>query len=197
MMPYSQLADLESLLLQIPDSNIRAYAKESISCYSAGAYRSAIVSIWIAVVYDLYQKISYLAEQYEDKAAKRCIEGINKIRNSADKKQVAAWEREVLHEAFDKIKMLNSIEYEHLNRIQQDRHRCAHPVLVSEDLLFQPLPELARTHIRTAIEVLLSQPPMIGKAVISALENDVESAYFPDNLEGVNKALSNRHLTGH
>ncbi|MBS3030030.1 MAG: hypothetical protein HCA25_24060 [Dolichospermum sp. DET50] len=53
---YSQLADLESLLLDIDDENIRAYAAEAIVAYSGGAYRSAIVSIWIAVVYDLYQK---------------------------------------------------------------------------------------------------------------------------------------------
>ncbi|NEN90960.1 MAG: hypothetical protein F6K48_19420, partial [Okeania sp. SIO3H1] len=74
------------------------------------------------------------------------------------------------------------------------RHRCAHPVLDSEGLLFQPTPELARTHIRTAIEVLLSQPPIIGKAAREALEKDVEGLYFPDDLEGVKKSLSRRHF---
>ncbi|GAX34901.1 hypothetical protein [Nodularia sp. NIES-3585] len=64
MKKYNQLADLESLLLDIADSSIRAYAKEAIDCYFAGAYRASIVSIWIAVVFDLYQKIRYLSEQY-------------------------------------------------------------------------------------------------------------------------------------
>ena len=73
MRAYSQLADLEILLNSIPDENIRAYAGEAIASYSAGAYRSAIVSIWISVVYDLYQKTRYLAEQFQDKAAQKCL----------------------------------------------------------------------------------------------------------------------------
>ncbi|MEB3342695.1 hypothetical protein [Okeania sp.] len=194
MRSYSQLADLEALLLEIKDENIRAYAGEAIASYSAGAYRSAIVSIWIAIVYDLYQKFRILSETYHDKAAKQNIEKIDKIRNNPDKKQVASWEREILKDARDKVQMITNLEYEHLDRIQQDRHRCAHPVLDSEGLLFQPTPELARTHIRTAIEVLLSQPPIIGKALIEALERDVEGLYFPDDLEGVRNFLSGRHF---
>ncbi len=194
MKPYSQLADLESLLLEIPDENIRAYAGEAIASYSAGAYRSAIVSIWIAVVYDLYQKFRYLDEQFGDPAAKQCLEEIERIRSNLDKKQVSAWERTILGKAFNDVKMLTSTEYDHLDRIQQDRHRCAHPVLDAEGFLFQPLPELARSHIRIAIETLLSQPAIIGKAAGDALIRDVEGQYFPDDLDGVKNALFNRHL---
>lgn len=194
MKRYSQLADLESLLLEIPDENIRAYAGEAIASYSAGAYRSAIVSIWIAVVYDLYQKFRYLDEQFGDPAAKQCLQEIEKIRKNPDKKQVSAWERTILDKAFNNVKMLTSIEYEHLDRIQQDRHRCAHPVLDAEGFLFQPSPELGRSHIRTAIENLLSQPPIIGKAAGDALIRDVEGQYFPNDLEGVKNALFSRHL---
>ncbi|MDY7007775.1 MAG: hypothetical protein SWX82_28510 [Cyanobacteriota bacterium] len=194
MRSYSQLADLEALLLEIENDNIRAYAGEAIVSYSAGAYRSAIVSIWIAVVYDLYQKFRILSETYRDKAAQKNIEEIDKIRNNPDKKQVASWERNILKDAHDKVQIITNLEYEHLDRIQQDRHRCAHPVLDSEGLLFQPTPELARTHIRTAIEILLSQPPIIGKALGEALERDVEGLYFPDDIEGVRNFLSGRHF---
>lgn len=194
MRPYSQIADLEILLLNIPDEDIRAYTGEAVASYSAGAYRSAIVSIWIAVVYDLYQKFRELNEVFNDAAAKQCLEEIEKIRNSPEKKTVAAWERTILDKAFNEVKMLTSTEYDHLNRIQQDRHRCAHPALDSEGLLFQPSPELTRTHIRTAIEVLLSQPPVIGKAATDALTRDVEGRYFADDLEGVKKALMGRHI---
>jgi hypothetical protein len=86
MKKYHQLADLEVLLIDIPDSNIRAYAQESVTCYFAGAYRATIVSIWIAVVFDLYQKIRYLAEQYDDPGAKDCIKEIDNIQSSADNK---------------------------------------------------------------------------------------------------------------
>ncbi|NEO73389.1 hypothetical protein [Moorena sp. SIO3H5] len=192
---YSQLADLEALTLTVHDQTVRAYLEESIASYSVGAYRSAIVSIWTAVVYDLYQKVRYLDEQYGDKAAKICIESIDKIRKSPDKKQVSTWERTILKDGYEKIKMFTLTEYEHLERIQQDRHRCAHPVLDSDGFLFQPSPELTRSHIRTAVDVLFSQPAIIGKAAIHALERDVEtSVYFPNKLEDVRKALKNRHI---
>jgi len=85
MNTYNQLADLESLRLSIRDQVIRAYASDAIACYSAGANRSAIVSIWIAVVYDLYQKTRYLAEQFGDKATKECIKEIEAIRANSNK----------------------------------------------------------------------------------------------------------------
>ena len=106
MRGYSQLADIESLLLDISDKNIRAYAGEAIASYSAGVYRSAIVSIWITVVYDLYQKFSLLDEQYGDPAAKAGIQEIDKIRNNPDKKQVTAWEREILSNAYNDVKII-------------------------------------------------------------------------------------------
>lgn len=194
MRTYSQLADLESLLLTIPDENIRTYAGESIASYSVGAYRSSIVSIWIAVVYDLYQKFRYLDEQFGDAAAKKCISEIDNIRSKKDKKQVSAWERTILDNALNDVKMLTTTEYDHLNRIQQDRHRCAHPVLDDEGFLFQPSPELTRSHIRTAIEILLKQPAIIGKAAIEAFTRDVEGRYFPNDFEGISNALLNRHI---
>lgn len=194
MRAFSQLADLELLLLRIPDETVRAYAAESVASYSAGAYRSAIVSIWIAIVYDLYQKTLHLAEQYGDAAAKSCVQEIEAIRNQQDKKQVSAWERTILENAHDEVKMLTDTEYDHLNRIQHDRHRCAHPVFDREGLLFQPSPELARSHIRTAIDTLLSQTALVGKAAIEALVRDVEGVYFPSNLEGVRNLLKGRHL---
>jgi len=194
MRAYSQLADLEILLTSIADEKIRAYAGEAIASYSAGAYRAAIVSTWIAVVFDLYQKIRYLDEQYGDLAAKKCVEEIDKIRNRSDKKQVTAWEREVLKDAYDKVKMINETEYEHLDRIQKDRHKCAHPVLDHDGFLFQPSPELARTHIRTAIDVLLSQPIIVNKAASDAFERDIESENYPNDYQGVERALAGRHL---
>ena len=195
MQGYSQFADLEALLYAIPDETVRAYARESIASYSSGAYRSAIVSIWIAVVLDLYQKFQVLSEQFNDNAAKRCIEDIERIRNSPDKKRVSTWERDILDKAFNDVQLLNSTEYDHLQRIQQDRHRCAHPVLDAEGFLFQPSPELVRSHIRTAIESVLSQPPILGKAAGEAFERDIEGTYFPDDDEGIKNALLKKHIS--
>jgi hypothetical protein len=194
MKKYSQLADLESLLLIIPDANIRIYAEESVNAYYSGAYRSAVVSIWIAIVLDIYYKVRYLAEQYRDPAAIQCIKDIEKIRRDANLGTVATWEREILDKAYNDIKMFTKIEFEDIDRIQKDRHRCAHPVMNSDELLFQPTPELVRHYIRIAIEIVLSQPPTIGKALIAAIENDVQTTYFPGEIDDVIKFLQGRHL---
>ncbi len=194
MKKYSQLADLESLLLIIPDANIRAYAEESVNAYFSGAYRSAIVSIWIAIVLDIYYKVRHLAEQYKDSAAIQCIKDIEKIRKDTNLGKVSSWEREILDNAYNNIKMFTKIEFEDIDRIQKDRHRCAHPVMDSDELLFQPTPELVRHYIRIAIEIVLSQPPTIGKALINAIENDIQSTYFPSEIDNLIKFLRRRHL---
>lgn len=72
----------------------------------------------------------------------------------------------------------------------------AHPVLDREELIFQPSSELTRSHIRHAIEIILSQPATINKALIEAITQYVEhNEYFPDNIESVKKLIKNRHLT--
>ncbi len=62
------LSDIEALVLQCHTESSRLYIAEAISCYKAGAYRSAIVSTWIAVVFDLIDKIRELAISGDGKA---------------------------------------------------------------------------------------------------------------------------------
>lgn len=181
----SRLADLEELVNQVPDPSIRAYSEEALTCYQAGAYRSSIVSLWIAIVFDLFQKITFIAQQHNDPAAKACLQQIDRMRADPDKKQAGKWEAELLEHAYERVKLLTSQEYTHLKRIQQDRHLCAHPALDRDEKLFQPSAELARIHLRTALETLLCQPALIGKATVEAIQREVNSAYFPTNPEGI------------
>jgi hypothetical protein len=132
---YSQLADLEALLLTIQNENIRTYAGESIASYSVGAYRSSIVSIWIAVVYDLYQKFRYLDERFGDVAARKCISEIDKIRSNPDKKQISAWERKILDNALNDVKMLTTTEYDHLTAdCTSIRHKLVFKIITQTGL---------------------------------------------------------------
>jgi hypothetical protein len=39
----------------------RSYLREAVDCYNAGLYRAAIVTTWVAVVFDLIEKIRELA----------------------------------------------------------------------------------------------------------------------------------------
>ena len=55
------LADIEALALSCRSEQSRIYITESIQCYRAGAYRASIVTSWIAVVFDLIDKIRELS----------------------------------------------------------------------------------------------------------------------------------------
>ena len=52
--------DLDELVLKCRNKNAKALVTEAVTCYKAGAYRSAIVSSWNAVVYDFVAKLREL-----------------------------------------------------------------------------------------------------------------------------------------
>jgi len=55
---------------------------------------------------------------------------------------------------------------------------------------YQPSPELARSHLRNAIEHLLQRPPVQGKSALNRLISDVDSDYFPPNTDDAIKYFS-------
>ena len=56
-----RLTDLDKLLLRCRDPQSKVFLAEAIACYRAGAYRAAIISTWIALVFDLISKFKELA----------------------------------------------------------------------------------------------------------------------------------------
>ena len=54
------MTDLDELVLKCRNKNAKALVTEAVTCYKAGAYRSAIVSSWNAVVYDFVAKLREL-----------------------------------------------------------------------------------------------------------------------------------------
>lgn len=65
----------------------------------------------------------------------------------------------------------------------------------SSDEIYRPSPELARNHLRNAIEHLLQRQPVQGKVALDRLVTDVESEYFPTNTEDAVKYFSVGPLT--
>lgn len=53
------------------------------------------------------------------------------------------FERELIKLAKEKFELLSPIEYIDLERLQNDRNRCAHPSLTSDDQAYSPSAELA------------------------------------------------------
>jgi hypothetical protein len=183
------LADLDELVLLCRDQRARLYIEEAIACYRGGAYRSAIVATWIAVCYDIIDKLRELALA-GDKEAAQITEGIEKTRRENDIVGALMIERSLLDVAREKFELLSPLEHIDLQRLQQDRHRCTHPSLVSEDQGFTPPGELARLHIRSAVTHLLQHPPVQGKHALNRLLREVASEYFPDDVTAATASLA-------
>lgn len=189
----SPLSDLDELVLKCRDEKAKSYIKESVSCYKSGAFRSAIVSTWIAVAFDIIHKLKDLSLT-GDKEAEKQLEEFEKARKSGDIAQSLKFERDILTTARDKLELISHIEFIDLDRLQQDRNRCAHPSMTLDGEIFNPSAELARVHIRSAVEYLLQYPPAQGKYALESLLDEVKSEYFPTSLDKAVLALKNSPL---
>lgn len=185
----SPLTDLDELILRCRDERAKAYVREAVASYRAGAFRSAIVATWIAVCFDFAEKLQELALA-GDKEAESQIAELEKIRSSGDVARALKFERGLLAAARDKFELISPLEFIDLSRLQEDRNRCAHPSLVAEGEAYSPTAELARLHILSAVNSVLQHPPAQGKYALDRLLKEVASDYFPIKFEEAKDFLS-------
>ena len=185
--------DIESLTLKVRDSESRRLIDEAISAYHGGAFRSAIVSTWIAVVYDFISKTRELADQGEARP-KAFIEKLTKSIDAKNIKQLQIIESELLTKHNEDFEILEQHELDDLKRLQTDRHLCAHPAFVTDSQLFQPYPEQVRTHIVHALNHLLIHAPLKGKSAIARFEADILSTSFPVTETAIEVHLQTKYL---
>jgi hypothetical protein len=189
----SPLVDLDELILKCRDDRAKAYIAEAVASYRSGAFRSAIVGTWIAVCFDVIEKLRELALS-GDKEAEKHAEELEKTRKSGDLAKALKFERELLELARDKFELISHIEFIDLERLQEDRNRCAHPSLVSEDQVFSPSAELARVHLHSAVSHVLQHPPVQGKYALERLVKEIDSEYFPDDKDKARVSLASGPL---
>ena len=193
------LTDLDEMVLTVRDRNSRAYISEAINTYRARAYRSAIMSTWIAVAYDIISKLRELAIQ-GDKAAVTFVADLDAAIDANGRGDPAAIprlqkiENDLLPKALKDFELLSTQEHGDLDRLKQDRNLCAHPAFSDQNLLFQPSPELVRAHITHAILHLLRQPPVQGMNALRRLKNDILQPSFPTEQTEVSALLETRYL---
>lgn len=172
------LQDLDELVAECPDPRSRKYIREAVQCYKAAAYRASVVACWIALAFDLVDKIREVAAG-GDAAAAREIGRFDRARQIGDVRAALAFEKDLLSLARDTFEFISHIEYIDLERLATDRNRCAHPSQVSDTEVFEPSPELARVHIVNATRYVLSQPAAQGKAALDRLLAELASTFFP------------------
>lgn len=193
MADYTRLADFDELIVRCRDDQAREHIAEAVASYRAGAFRACIVTTWIAVVYDIISKIRELASA-DDAAAQSELTKLENIVKSHDIKSALGFESGILFLAKDKLSLLTQNEFNDLERLREDRQRCAHPSLNSIEQPYSPPAELARVHLRSAVQHLLMREPVQGKAALDRLIKDVSSAYFPSDADKAKEFLSHGPL---
>lgn len=187
------LTDIDALALAVRDRESRRLIAEAITAYRSGAARSAIMSTWIAVAYDIISKARELAAQ-DEAAPQAFITELDAAIASNDIPKRQNIERMLLETANVKLQLLAPHEHEALKRLYEDRHLCAHPAFVADDELFQPTPELVRTHLVHALQYLLIHAPLQGKSAIARFDADVVSPSFPTNCSDIGTYIRVKYL---
>ncbi len=85
--------------------------------------------------------------------------------------------------ALTKFELISSVEKSDIERLFEDRSRCAHPSMTSLEEPFEATAELARYHLRSAVMHLLQRPPVQGRSARERIFQDIKSDYFPTDPE--------------
>ncbi|MFF1779942.1 hypothetical protein [Streptomyces virginiae] len=158
------MLNLEERITRVWHQEVRPLVADAYRCHSTGTPRAAIVATWTAVCADIIHKLYQLAEDGDGKAAE-VVKRIEAARSTADAEAVKTMqqvESSLLQNALD-LELIDFIEHRQLERLQQDRHLCAHPSLRPLGDVFAPSGEYARAHLVTALNALLVHPPTQGR----------------------------------
>jgi hypothetical protein len=176
---YETFIDLDELILRCRDKLSRKFIQEAVSCYRAGAFRSCIVATWNAVVFDFLHKLREL-ELFGDPEAAKLLKEFDNLRSSGKQyKELWQFESKIPEIALTKFELISTVEKADIERLLDDRSRCAHPSMTSLEEPFEATAELARYHLRSAVTHLLERPPVQGRVASERIFQDIKSEYFP------------------
>ncbi|MCR8959865.1 hypothetical protein M0765_019630 [Variovorax sp. S2] len=185
--------DLDILLTRIRHPQSKVYFLDAVKAYKAGALRGALTSAWVALVYDLIAKYRELSA-IGDAAATGFLQSWDNATTTGDIPKLLQLEGSILEDATSNTQVVNRIARTHLDRLREDRHLCAHPAFSAEADLFEPSPELVRLHLVNAVDLVLSQEPLQGKAIFDLYDVDVQSPGFPTTHERILDYVEQRYL---
>lgn len=164
------IRDLESLLLTIPEPASREYVREALACYSAGAYRAAVVLSVAAGMDNLREKLATVAASGGAEAAtKTAHQEIEKRFNAQE-----AFENGLI-DAAEKATILSPAEANKLRVVLKTRHLCAHPSG------HRGTAEEARDAITSVVDLILARPALIGMAGVTTLVDRLSGPNFFPN----------------
>lgn len=173
------MRNFEELSTSVRIRGSRRQFDESVRAYGAGAYRSATIALWICLLLDLVEKLRILADS-GDAAAKALIAEVDKARKDQDVQKMVAFEGGLLDRACSDFELITPREMTELERLRQDRHACAHPSFHGEgEEPYDMAPEQVRAYMVLVVDSVLSQPPVVGKALVERFIADTKGASWP------------------
>ncbi len=181
---------------KIHSAKTREYFNEVVKSYYGNSYRSAIVMLYSIVITDLLYKLQDLKDLYADEKAIKILDEIEELKKRNPKSP--DWEKKLVNWVFERTNLLEPADESNLSSLQNHRHLCAHPVLLSNGYdLYQPNKETTRAHIRNALEGVLTKPPILSKNIFhDFLDNlsRIKSMIDIDNEEDLKKHLFSRYF---
>ena len=185
------MLDFDEILVTVNNPEIKKYLKESIKSYGVGNYRSAIIAVWIAAMFDLVKKFEILAEQQNEETVKSAWNNLKPIIEKH-----GSWENQLIESAAS-VAMLSKHEAATLQTLRQTRNRYAHPAFDETGSLFDPTPEEVRYFIRTLYDIVLSQPAQLGTFYVNQLlEKIKESNFFESELRDKDDIIKQKQIVG-
>jgi hypothetical protein len=185
-----RLADLDELVLRCRSKAAKEYIREAVACYRAGAFRSCIIATWNAIVYDLIDKLREL-ELTGNGTAKSKLQNFEVIHSNGDWKKLWEFETAIPELMYKEFALISPVELKDIERLHEDRNRCAHPSMQSLEEPFQVTAELARYHLRSALTHVLQHPPVQGANAQGLIFSTIKSQFFPLELDDAIEALKN------
>ncbi|MBB1177660.1 hypothetical protein [Brevundimonas aurantiaca] len=189
----SSFVDLDILLTKVRNPQSRTYFLDAVRAYKAGALRAALTAAWVAIAYDLIAKYRELSAM-GDAAATAFLQSWDNATAINDIRQLLQLEGRILEDAADNTQAISQIAGRQLERLREDRHLCAHPAFSAEALLFEPTPELVRMHLVNAVDLVLGQEALQGRAIFEVFDGDVQSSGFPADHTRILDYVEQRYL---
>ena len=176
----TELPDPTTLVARVRSDLARPTFEEAVRAYKAGLYKACIILIWQAVVYDYISKLEELSLAGETRG-KASLGEYERLLKTGDVNGALTFERNVVTQACDIHGFIAHAQKRDFERLVEDRHRAAHPLMNSVDEPFTPSAELALLHLRSAVEGLLSRQPVHSKATCEHLLRLIASPHFATN----------------
>lgn len=189
----ASFVDLDILLTKVRNAQSRIYFLDAVKAYKAGALRASLTAAWVALAYDLIAKYRELSAM-GDAAATTFLQSWDNATRISDVRQLLQLEGRIIDDAANNTQAISQIGRRQLERLREDRHLCAHPAFSAEALLFEPTPELVRMHLVNAVDLVLAQDPLQGRAIFEVFDLDVQSPGFPTDHARILDYVEQRYL---